>query len=318
MKLSIIVPVYNEFLILDELAKRLIDAVTPVVGDDFEIIMVNDGSRDESLLKLRQLSAQYPPLNFINFSRNFGHQIAVAAGLDHCKGKMVVIIDGDLQDPPELIPELIAKYEEGYEVVYARRNKREGETFFKKVTAKWFYRILRKITNIDIPLDTGDFRLIDEKVVHALRSMPEQNKFYRGQIAWLGFNQTAVLFDRNERKAGVTGYTFKKMLNFALDGITSFSDAPLKLATRLGFIFSSVAFLVIIYALAMHLMYEHTITGWTSLIVSTAFFGGIQLLSLGILGEYISRMNKNVRKRPLYIIAESTIENRDEWPKQGV
>lgn len=251
---------------------------------------------------------------YINFSRNFGHQIAVTAGIDHCQGKAIAIIDGDLQDPPELIPEMYRKHKEGYEVVYARRENREGETYFKKITAKLFFRTLRNLTSVDIPLDTGDFRLIDRRIVDVLKQMPEQNKFLRAQIAWLGFRQIAVYFNRDKRKFGKSGYPLSKMLKFAMDGITSFSDKPLEFVTRAGFIISGLSFLVILYAVFGHFVLNQTITGWTSLIVSSMFIGGVQLISIGIIGEYISRINKNVLQRPLCIIWESNLvkENSKE------
>ena len=309
--ISVIVPIYNEEKIIPELHERLIKSVSSIT-DNFEIIFVNDGSKDNSLVELVKLSTVENRSFYINLSRNFGHQIAVTAGLDASKGDAVVIIDGDLQDPPELIPTLYSKHKEGYEVVYAQRNKREGETIFKKVSAKLFYRTLRKLTSVNIPVDTGDFRIIDRKVVDALKRMPEQNKFLRGQIAWLGFRQTNVMFDRDSRKHGETGYSFKKMWRFAIDGITSFSDAPLTLVTRLGFIISFVSFLIIIYALFSHFVLDRTITGWTSLIISSMFIGGIQLLSIGIIGTYISRMNKNTMNRPLYLVQESNIIESEE------
>ena len=307
VKLSVIIPIYNEAEIIPELHLRLTKSVLKVT-DNYELIFVNDGSKDNSLLILMQLSEKDTKSYFINFSRNFGHQIAVTAGLDACKGDAIVIIDGDLQDPPELIPLLHKKYEEGFEVVYAKRNKRKGETFFKKVTAKLFYRTLKRMTTTEIPVDTGDFRLIDKKVVTYLKAMPEQNKFLRGQIAWLGFKQTHVLYDRDSRKSGETGYSISKMFQFAMDGITGFSDTPLKFVTRLGFLISFVAFLVILYAIYSHYILNETITGWTSLFISVMFMGGIQLISIGIIGEYISRINKNVLNRPLYIIENSNIK----------
>ena len=299
--ISVIVPIYNEGQIISELYNRLQKTVSQV-SKNYEIIFVNDGSKDDSLLELLKLSEQDPRVFYLNFSRNFGHQIAVTAGLDATKGKAVVIIDGDLQDAPELIIDLFKKYQEGYDVVYAKRKERKGESVFKKVTAKLFYRTLKRITAIDIPLDTGDFRLIDRKVVNYLNQMPEQNKFLRGQIAWLGFKQTEVLFNRDTRKYGKTGYTLGKMLRFAMDGITSFSDKPLELVTKLGFTISFVSFIIILYAIYSHFILDRTITGWTSLIISSMFIGGVQLISIGIIGEYISRINKNVQKRPLYII----------------
>lgn len=311
MQLSIIIPIYNEEKILPELHERLTKAALQIT-DDYELIFVNDGSRDGSLFGLVQIAEKDPKSFYINFSRNFGHQIAVTAGIDNCSGDAVVIIDGDLQDPPELIPELYKKHKEGFEVVYARRENREGESFFKKITAKLFYRILRNLTSVDIPLDTGDFRLIDRKIVDCLKQMPEQNKFLRGQIAWLGFNQTAVYFNRDKRKYGKSGYPLSKMLKFAMDGITSFSDKPLGFVTRLGFIISGLSFLVILYAIFSHFFLKQTITGWTSLIVSSMFIGGVQLISVGIIGEYISRINKNVLNRPLYIIQETNLQNKTD------
>lgn len=304
IEISVVVPIYNEEKIIPELYSRLQKSVSQI-SNNYELIFINDGSKDYSLLELLKLSDQDSRVFYINFSRNFGHQIAVSAGLDTANGKAVVIIDGDLQDPPELIIDLYAKYKEGYEVVYAKRKSRKGESVFKKLTAKLFYRTLKRITDIDIPLDTGDFRLIDKKVVNYLNQMPEQNKFLRGQIAWLGFKQTEVLFNRDERKHGKTGYSIGKMLRFAMDGITSFSDKPLQLVTKIGFTISFVSFIIILYAIYSHFILDRTITGWTSLIISSMFIGGVQLISIGVIGEYISRINKNVMNRPLYII-EST------------
>lgn len=306
--ISVVVPIFNEAPGLPELYDRLVASLEPITPD-FELIFVNDASSDNSLLMLRALAGRDKRVKFISFSRNFGHQIAVTAGLEHSAGKAVVIIDGDLQDPPELIPEMVAQYQKGFKVVYARRRSRSGESFFKKLTAKLFYRILVRLTGVKIPIDTGDFRLIDRVIVEQLKLMPEPNKFLRGQIAWMGFRQTFVEFDRDARKYGKSGYPLSKMLRFALDGITAFSDVPLKLATTAGFVVSFIALLVIIYALIAHFFLDETITGWTSLIVSSMFIGGIQLISIGIIGEYISRINNSVRQRPLYIVEES---NTDE------
>jgi len=304
--LSIVIPLYNEEKNIPILYEQLKNAVQSVTSNH-EIIFVNDGSRDGTIFELLKLAEQDSQVFYINFSRNFGHQIAVTAGLDHSKGDAVVIIDGDLQDPPELIPELYKKYQEGYEVVYAQRAKRKGESWFKKITAKYFYRILKKLTHINIPVDTGDFRLIDRKIVNCLKQMPEQNKFLRGQISWIGFRQTSVLFERRERLHGTTGYPFSKMLKFALDGITGFSDKPLAFVTKLGVFISGISFLIILYAIFMHLVMHDTISGWTSLIVSSMFIGGIQLLSIGIIGEYVNRINKNILNRPLYIIMDTNL-----------
>ena len=312
VELSIVVPIFNEEQNLPELHSRLSDAARAITPS-YEIVFVNDGSRDESRAILVLLSQRDDHVYYIHFSRNFGHQIAVTAGLDRCRGKSVVIIDGDLQDPPEVIPELYEKHNSGYDVVYARRSERKGETWFKRSTAKLFYRVLRRSTAIDIPLDTGDFRLIDRKVVDALKQMPEQNKFLRGQIAWLGFRQGEVLFSRDKRKHGKTGYPLSKMLRFAMDGITAFSDRPLKLVTAMGFAISFLSFAIIVYAMYSHFVLLRTITGWTSLIISSTFIGGVQLLSIGIIGEYISRMNKNILNRPLYVVESSNLESEKEW-----
>ena len=309
MEISIVVPLYNEEKNIRLMHDRLVSSILKITSN-FEIIYVNDGSKDNSFLELVKLSKEDERVKYINFSRNFGHQIAVTAGLDYSKGAAVVIIDGDLQDPPEVIPEMYALYKEGFEVVYGQRLIRKGESFLKKITAKYFYRILKKITNINIPVDTGDFRLIDRKIVNDLKNMPEQNKFLRGQIAWLGYRQTSVFFERDERKFGETGYPFSKMLKFALDGITGFSDVPLQFVTKTGIFISFISFLVILYAIFSHFILERTITGWTSLIISSMFIGGVQLISVGIIGEYISRINKNVQNRPLYIVSETNVENK--------
>jgi polyisoprenyl-phosphate glycosyltransferase len=308
--ISIIIPIFNEQDNIIELHLRLTKVLTSM-DIDYELIFINDGSNDNSLSLLRALCDKDQNTYYINFSRNFGHQIAVSAGLKYCKGKAIVIIDADLQDPPELIPSLFSKYKEGYDVVYAKRNIRQGESFFKKTSAKLFYRILNRITNISIPLDTGDFRLIDRKIVDYLNIMPENNKFLRGQIAWLGFKQTSVIFDREKRKNGITGYSISKMLKFAIDGITSFSDKPLEFVTKFGITFSILSILIIVYALYSHFVLNQTITGWTSLIVSTMFIGSIQLISIGILGEYISRINKNTLNRPLYIVESTNLSQNN-------
>ena len=299
-EISVIVPIYNEALNVEELNKRL-TSVLDATGQPYELIVVDDGSQDESWQHMMALGGSRV---CVKLSRNFGHQIAVSAGLDRARGKAIVIIDADLQDPPELIVPMLQKHREGFHVVYARRRARIGEGWFKRTSAKAFYRILDRLTQIKIPLDTGDFRLIDRMVVDQLRQMPEATKFLRGQIAWLGLRQTAVWYDREPRTNGSTGYTFKKMLDLALAGITGFSDQPLRMVSRLGFGISVVSGILIAYALYQHFVSEATITGWTSLILSVAFFGGIQLLSLGILGEYIARIHSNVLRRPLYVVQE--------------
>lgn len=305
-ELSIIIPIYNEEGNIPILHDRLCKVIEGITSS-FELIFVNDGSKDKSITLIKSLAVQDKRVRYLDFSRNFGHQIAVSAGLDHAKGSSVVIIDADLQDPPELITEMYAKIKEGYQVVYAKRRQRQGETFLKTFTAKMFYRILKKITSINIPVDTGDFRIIDKKVVDVLKNMPERNKFLRGQISWIGFNQTYVEYDRDERFAGKTGYTYRKMLRFAMDGITSFSNFPLKVASTLGFVVSGISFFIMLYSLYVRFVNGHFVEGWTSLMISILFLGGIQLICVGIIGEYLSRVSDNVRNRPLYVVAEKNI-----------
>ena len=307
MKLSIVIPIYNEEENIDSLINRL-RTVVAQMQISCEYIFVNDGSKDHSFQLIKNLALADPAIKYIDFSRNFGHQIAVSAGLDLAAGDRVAIIDADLQDPPELIIEMFAKMDQGYEVVYAKRNNRNGESWLKKFTAKVFYRILKSITSVKIPVDTGDFRIIDRKVVNVLNQMPEHNKFLRGQISWIGFKQTYVEYDRKVRQAGSTGYTYKKMIRLALDGITSFSNFPLKVASICGFVVSGIAFMVMIYALYSRYITKDYVEGWTSTIISVLFLGGIQLISIGIIGEYISRLSENARNRPLYIINETNIK----------
>ena len=310
MDISVIIPVYNE----EKNIQNLYDRLTQVMENlkiTYELIFINDGSSDASIGLIKVLAKKNKEVKYIDFSRNFGHQIAVTAGLDKTIGEAVVIIDADLQDPPELIHEMYEKRKEGYEVIYAKRKKRKGESFLKLWTAKIFYRLLSKLTSISIPVDTGDFRMIDKKIVEVLREMPEKNKYLRGQISWVGFNQTFVEYNREERQAGTTGYTYRKMLNFALDGITSFSDVPLKVVTYFGFFVSIIAFLVSIYALIVKLVWNDSVAGWSSLMIAILFIGGIQMIAVGIIGEYLSRMNHNIRNRPLYIIKDSNIEIED-------
>jgi dolichol-phosphate mannosyltransferase len=305
--ISVVIPVYNEALNINLLYERL-TKVLKSIGGSYELIFVNDGSRDNSIDLLKILASQHQEVKYIDLSRNFGHQIAVSAGLDKTQGKRVVIIDADLQDPPELIADLYSKMNEGYEVVYAKRKRRKGEGFLKLLTAKLFYRILSNITSIHIPVDTGDFRLIDSKVVEALRQMPESHKFLRGQISWVGYRQTFIEYEREERHAGKTGYTYRKMFRFALDGITAFSNFPIKLVIVMGFLVSTIAFLMIVYTFYVKYFTNQEVErGWASLMVGILFLGGVQLISIGILGEYISRINTDVRKRPLYFIKESNI-----------
>ena len=308
--LSVIIPIYNEEMNLVPMNNRIIAALSPL-GIQYEIVYVNDGSKDNSLPIIMGLSEENASVKYIDFSRNFGHQIAISAGLEHAVGERIVIMDGDGQDPPELIPELLKKSLEGFEVVYAKRKKRKGESFLKKLTAKLFYRFLANITQIEIPLDTGDFRLIHRKVQKVLLNMPEQHKYLRGQIAWIGFNSTFVDYDREERMGGNTKFTYGKMMRFATDGISGFSNWPLKVATMLGFAVSGIAFMLIIYSLYQK-FYGFTEVGWTSLHISVLFLGGVQLLGIGILGEYLGRVSENVKNRPTYIVKNSNIQTLNE------
>lgn len=314
--LSVIVPCYNEEANVQRLYDRL-SAVMAALAKPYELIFVNDGSRDRTMELIRALAEKDARVRFICLSRNFGHQIAVTAGLDASLGQRIAIIDADLQDPPELIGEMMAKMDEGYEVVYARRRQRKGDSWLKKFTARIFYRILARITSVEIPVDTGDFRLIDRKIVEVLKKMPEQQKYLRGQIAWAGFRQTYVEFDRDGRAGGKTGYTVSKMLRLAMDGITSFSDFPLRFATMAGFVVSGLSFLIILYALISYFILGDTVRGWTSMLVSVMFIGGIQLIAIGIIGEYISRLSANVRNRPLYIVMDSNIPDENQSPTEG-
>lgn len=306
MDISVIIPVYNEENNISMLHERL-RSVLDQLTNRYELIFVNDGSKDNSMPMIKALSKQHPEIKYIDLSRNFGHQVAVTAGLDKSCGDTVVIIDADLQDPPELIIDMYQKMKEGFQVVYAKRKRRQGESIFKLWTAKVFYRLLSRITSISIPVDTGDFRIMDKRIVQILREMPEKNKYLRGQISWIGFNQTYVEYERQQRNSGETGYTFRKMLRFALDGITGFSDLPLKIVTYFGFLVSIFAFLIMLYALYSRYIIEDYEPGWASLMIVILFIGGIQMIAVGIIGEYLSRMNNNIRNRPLYIIRDSNL-----------
>ena len=302
--LSVVAPCFNEEGVLHELYRR-ISQVLDSSGASWELVLVNDGSRDRTPEIMRELHAQDDRVKVVDFARNFGHQIAVTAGMDYARGDAVVLIDADLQDPPELILEMLTKWREGYEVVYAIRAERKGETWFKEFTAKAFYRIIYKITDIDIPMDTGDFRLMDRKVVNALKTMHEKHRFMRGMSVWVGFRQTGVKYVRAERYAGETKYPLKKMLKFAMDGITSFSYFPLQLATYIGFAAAVIAVLGIIITIILRLSGSHAFLGQATTLVSVLFLGGVQLICLGILGEYLGRIYDEVKGRPLYIVREA-------------
>jgi dolichol-phosphate mannosyltransferase len=300
---SIVVPLYNEELVIGETYKRLKE-VMDSTNESYEIIFVNDGSQDKTAQLAKEICSKDENIKFINFSRNFGHQLAITAGMDNSAGNAIIVIDADLQDPPEVMLKMIEKWKEGYEVVYGRRLKRKGETFFKKLTAKLFYRTLNRLTDVDIPVDTGDFRLIDRKVCEALKMVPERNRYVRGLVSWLGFKQTGVEFVREERFAGETKYPLKKMLKFAMDAITSFSYKPLRLATYAGVIISGFSFLYLLFVIFEKLFTNLTVPGWTSIVALILFFNGVILIILGIIGEYIGRIYDEAKGRPLYIISE--------------
>lgn len=299
MLLSVIVPLYNE----EEIVKKTFTVLEKeLAGIEHELIFVNDGSTDGTREILEGLLPGTPQNKLINFSRNFGHQAAFSAGLKHATGKAVVIIDGDLQDPPSLIRDMLKKWEEGFQVVYAQRKKRKGETVFKRASAHAFYKILHALTNIDIPMDTGDFRLMDRVVVDQLNALPERNRFLRGLVCWVGFKRVGIPYDRNERSAGTSKYPLRKMFRLAMDGITSFSTTPLKLSFLTGMVATIVAFGLFVWSvLEKFLNPVTTVPGWASLMTAVVFFGGIQLMCIGILGEYIGRIYEEVKQRPLYI-----------------
>lgn len=297
---SVIAPVFNEAETLPHFYQR-VAAVMEGMGEPFEIVLVNDGSRDDSYFVMRGLHEQDSRVRVVNFSRNFGHQIAISAGLDFARGRAVIIIDSDLQDPPEVIPELIARWREGAEVVYAQRAKRSGETRFKLFTAAAFYRIIGRITSVSIPRDTGDFRLLDRTVVDAIVTMREHHRFMRGLSAWVGFRQEAVQYDRHERFAGSTKYPIHRMVRFSVDAITSFSTVPLQLATTFGFFLAGISLIGIVIAVLLR-VFHHAIVGQASTLILVLFMGGIQLIFLGVIGEYLGRIYDEVRGRPLYIV----------------
>jgi len=302
---SIVAPVFNELGNVVEFHRR-VKATMDEIGEPWELILVDDGSTDGSTEKIRELAKQDKHVRPVIFARNFGHQIAVTAGLDYSRGQAVVMIDSDLQDPPEVIKELIAKWQEGFEVVYAVRAEREGETWFKLFTASVFYRLIYRITDLNIPMDAGDFRLLDRKVVNVLNQMRERHRFLRGMSIWVGFKQTGVDYKRAARFSGETKYPFKKMLKFAWDAVTSFSYYPLQVAMYLGFISAGLSILAIpLVAVLRITTAEHELTGQATTLIAVLFLGGVQLISLGILGEYIGRLFDQVKGRPLYIVREA-------------
>ena len=308
--LSVLVPVYNEIDVLPEFHRRL-TAVLGACAPTYEVMYVNDGSSDGSLAWLEDLCDRDPAVALVDLSRNFGKEIAMAAGLDHVVGEAVVVIDADLQDPPEVIPRLLEQWRAGYDNVFARRRRREGETWLKKASAAWFYKLIGRLSRVDIPRDTGDFRLLSRRAVQALRQLREQHRFMKGLFAWIGYPSIAVEYDRDPRMAGQTKFNYWKLWNFAIEGITSFTIAPLKMATYFGLAVALVAFVAIVAIIVKTVLFGDPVKGYPSLMSVVLFLGGIQLLALGALGEYIGRMFNETKGRPLYFTKRCIPAGRD-------
>ena len=308
MTISVVVPLYNEESNVAPLVERIVTILERLPDrPQYEIVLVNDGSCDGTLAAIREQMRERQHIVLVNLSRNFGHQLAATAGIELASGEAVVLMDGDLQDPPELIESFVDRWRAGYDVVYAIRRSRKGESAFKLFTAQLFYRLIKRLTNVAIPVDTGDFRLMSRRVVEALRRSPERHRFLRGMVSWVGFNQTGVEYDRDERHSGRTKYPLPKMIRFAVDGITSFSDIPLRFAAYFGFIVSAIAFvyaIVVIVAKLFRVNPPAYTPGWASTIVAVVFLGGVQLISLGIIGEYLGRIYDQVKGRPLYLVSD--------------
>ena len=310
---SLVVPVFNEVQVLDAFYDRATKALDAIEGTSYEIVFVDDGSQDGSFAKLAAFAEKNPRIRVLKLSRNFGHQIAISAGIDYARGDCVVILDADLQDPPEVVAEMIAKWREGFDVVYGVRSDRAGEKPIKLVTATMFYRLLGRVTNIHIPANVGDFRLISRRVVDHLKELREKDRFVRGLVSWVGFPQTGIVYKRDPRHAGETKYPFRKMLSFAFDGITSFSTMPLKIATWTGY---AAAILAVLYLLSVFVqkMLGYTVDGWATIMVAMLFMGAVQLICLGILGEYLGRVFNEVKPRPMYIIEKDLTSGSDSAP----
>ena len=312
--LSVVVPVFNESAVLPVFYTRASAAFASIPGFDYEIVFVDDGSKDDSFHQLSDFAQRDPRVRVVKFSRNFGHQIAITAGVDHTRGDCVAVIDADLQDPPEVVARMIDQWKAGFDVVYGVRETREGESTMKLATAALFYRLLTRLTNIQIPNDVGDFRLMSRRAVNELGRLREKDRFVRGLVSWIGFRQTGVVYNRDKREAGETKYPYRKMIRFALDGITSFSTVPLRIATWTGYVSALLAVLYLVYVFIMRML-GHTIEGWATIMVAMLFLGSVQLICLGILGEYLGRVFNEVKPRPMYVVEEliaaATPERRD-------
>jgi polyisoprenyl-phosphate glycosyltransferase len=313
---SLVIPVFNEQEVLPELFERLKTLLEQLDGEA-EAILVDDGSRDDSLAHMIEAAARDPRFKVLQLSRNFGHQIAITAGLDFASGNAVVVMDADLQDPPEVVLELARRWREGFDVVYAVRSRRAGESRFKLATAAGFYRLLGRLSDVEIPADVGDFRLVDRKALEAYKTMREEDRFVRGMFSWVGFRQAGVLYERDERFAGKTKYPLRRMLQFAIDGIVSFSNAPLRLALALGFTVSLASFVYGFVAIVLKAVGAFTVPGWTSVIFVLSFLGGVQLMVLGVIGEYVGKAYKEAKKRPLYVVSSVTGLDRVRTPERA-
>ncbi|MBX3314990.1 MAG: glycosyltransferase family 2 protein [Actinobacteria bacterium] len=299
---SFVIPVLDERETLPALADRLAP-VLDELGGDCEVVLVDDGSTDGSFDVMRELHERDPRFRALRLSRNFGHQPAITAGLEHASGQAVIIMDGDLQDPPEVAIDLVRKWREGFDVVYAVRDERDGESRVKVTTARWFYRLMGRLSEVEIPVDAGDFRLVDRRVADAVISMPEHRRYLRGMFAWVGFDQVGVHYERDARHAGTTKFSMGRMLAFAADGIVSFSTVPLRMAMTLGFVVSGLSFLAVLYGIGSKVL-GHVVPGWASIVVSMGLLGGVQLMVLGVIGEYLARVHDEVKRRPLYLLRD--------------
>ena len=303
-KISILIPAYNEAPVLDKLFTRLANLANETKKYEFEFLFVNDGSKDKTLELIKDYADTDSRVSYINLSRNFGKEIGMIAGLDHVTGDATVVIDADLQDPPELIPQMIALWEEGYDDVYAKRNSREGESFFKKFSSKMYYKILQSLTRIEIQKDTGDFRLLDRRVVEALKQFRESQRNTKAMFSWVGFHKKEILYDRDARAAGETGFNYFKLIELAIDGITSFTTSPLRISTYVGVLVSISTFIYLVVLIIRTIFFGADLAGYPSTMAVILFLGGVQLLSLGIIGEYIGRIFNETKNRPLYLIEE--------------
>jgi glycosyltransferase involved in cell wall biosynthesis len=309
--LSLVLPLFDEAEVIPELHEQL-QTFLKELDTSVEVVFVDDGSRDATFALLKELTAKDPRYAILSFSRNFGHQAAISAGVDHARGEAVVVMDADLQDPPAVVLEMMKLWREGYDVVYGKRRTRAGETIFKKITAKIFYRLFAAMIPIEVPLDTGDFRLMSRRVVLTLRALRETHRFVRGLVSWVGFKQTAVAYDRPARFAGTTKYPLRKMLRFAIDGITSFSILPLRFSTYLGMTMSLLSIGYAAWAVFVHYVLQHTVAGWTATVVLISLLASVQLLMIGILGEYVGRIYEAVKQRPLYVVRDRVNLARDD------